>query len=427
MASCRIAVLVLLSSLVTARTAVSTNAGEGCKSSDVTKKLTTCLQGFTAALQGGDVCGSWNTFECCMTKDFASCDDTVKKSVADKVATQKSTFGMINPNLKGCTANCAGGGSSTVAVTQPTKTEQTFDALIDLDDPTTFTVQKFIDAVKTAAGVTDVPTAVVKAFEIIVRYTVPHSATMAQLKTAVATSNKVQESQITVRESAGRRLANQEGCTSSDVTQKLASCLQGFTASLGGGNVCGAWSTFECCMTKHFASCDDAVKKSAADKVAMQKSTFGTINPNLKSCTAQCAGVGSSPTTSASGPKDMDVTITIDGSTDPVAAATKAKDVKASAGTDTVAALKTALGGDVTIKTQPKAKAKVETKVKAEASKSAQIKSAISSNTVGKAVGGTVSVPAAQLPQLPPPATGSASSIFGAGLALVMILVQAAM
>ena len=123
----------------------------------------------------------------------------------------------------------------------------------------------------------------------------------------------------------------------------------------------------------------------------------------------------------------MDVTITIDGSTDPVAAATKAQDVKASLGIDTVAALKTALGGDVTIKTQPKAKAKVETKVKAEASKSAQIKTAISSNTVGKAVGGTVSVPAAQLPQLPPPATGSASSIFGAGLALVMILVQAAM
>merc|ERR1712224_533905 len=96
-----------------------------------------------------------------------------------------------------------------------------------------------------------------------------------------------------------------------------------------------------------FASCDDAVKKSAADEVAMKKSTFSMINANLKSCTAKCAGVGSSSTTSASGPKDVDVTIAIDGSIDPVAAATKAKAVKASAGADTVAALKTALGGDV--------------------------------------------------------------------------------
>merc|ERR1712014_229788 len=100
---------------------------------------------------------------------------------------------------------------------------------------------------------------------------------------------------------------------------------------------------------------DGTVTKSVADNVAMQKSTFGTINPHLKSCTAQCAGVGSSPTTSASGPKDMDVTITIDGSADPVAAATKAKAVKASAGADTAAALKSALGGDVAIKTPPKA------------------------------------------------------------------------
>jgi len=332
---------------------------------------------------------------------------------------------MANPTLKSCTANCAGAGS--VTVTQPTKIEQTFDALIDLDDPTTFTVQKFVDAVKAAADVTDVPTAVVKAFEIMVRYTVPRSATMAQLKAAVATSNKVQESQITVSESAGRRLATQEGCKTIDVTNKMASCLSPFTAALQSGDVCGSWNTFECCATNDFASCDDAAKKSVADKVATYKSTFSMANPTLKSCTANCAGAGSSSTTSASGPKDMDVTITIDGSADPVAAATKAKTVKASAGADTAAALKSALGGDVVIKTPPKAKAKVETKVKAEASKSAQIQTAISSKAVGTAVGGTVTVPATQLPQVPPPATGYASSAFSASLALFMIVVQVAM
>jgi len=358
-----------------------------------------------------------------MTNGFASCDDSVKKSAADKVAMQKSTYSMINPTLKGCTAQCAVGGSSPVTVTEPVEVQQTFNAVIDLDDPTTFTVQKFVDAVKAAAGVTDVPTAVVKAFEIIAQYTVPHAATMAQLKTAVATSNNVQESQVTVSESAGRRLQTEAGCTSSDVTKKLTSCLQAFTAALAGGDVCGSWSTFECCMTNHFASCDDTVKKSVADKVATQKSTNAMINPNLKDCTAQCAGVASSP---ASGPKDMDVTIAIDGSTDPTAAATKAKTVKATAGTDTVTALKTALGGDVTIKTQPKAKAKVETKVKAEASKSAQMKSAISSNAVGLAVGGTVTVPETQSPQLPP-VTGFASSTFSAALASVVIVVQAAL
>jgi len=63
------------------------------------------------------------------------------------------------------------------------------------------------------------------------------------------------------------------------------------------------------------------------------------------------------------------------------------------AGAATAAVLKTALGGDVIVKTQPKATAKVETKVKAETSKAVQMKTAIESNAVGNAVGGTVTVP----------------------------------
>jgi len=266
--------------------------------------------------------------------EFTSCDDATKKSVADKLAVQKTTFGAINPTLASCTANCAGGAST---VAQPIKVEQTFNALITMDDPTTFIVQKFIDAVKAATGVTDVPTAVVKAFEVIVQYAVPHAATLAQVKAAVATGNDVQESQVTVSESARRRLQ------------------------------------------------------------------------------------GATPTE-----KDVDVTITIDGSTDPATAAAKAKAVKASAGNVTADALKTALGGAVTVKAQPKAMAKVETKVNAEASKAAQIKSAISSKAVGSAVGGTVTVPTAALPQGSGHAASCATTV-SVALASIMIIVQAAM
>merc|ERR1711959_232032 len=106
-----------------------------------------------------------------------------------KVAVQKSTSGQINPNLKSCKATCAGKESTPVA--PPAKLEHTFDALIDLNDPTTFTMNNFIDAVKSVTGVSEVPTAVVKAFEILVQYTVPHAAADAQIKTAVAAVNSV--------------------------------------------------------------------------------------------------------------------------------------------------------------------------------------------------------------------------------------------
>jgi len=273
-----------------------------------------------------------------MTDEFSQCDAATKKSVADKVNAQKSTFSMINPNLKGCTAKCAGGGSTPVA--PPAKVEQTFDAIINLDDPTSFAVKLFVDAVKAATGVAELPTAIVKAFEIIVQFTVPHAATVAQIKKAVADGNGVEESQVAVSPVARRRL-------------------------------------------------------------------------------------GSSTSTSSSAAKDMDVTITIDGSTDPAAAGVKAKAVKASAGAATAAVLKTALGGDVVVKTQPKATAKVETKVKAEASKAVEMKTAIESNAVGKAVGGTVTVP--QSPNVTPSHSSHAASSFSAACALVMILVQVTM
>jgi len=332
MASYRIATLVVLSSAIAVQG--SSSAVDACSSSHVTKKLTSCLQAFTGALAGGDVCGSWSTFECCMTDSFSQCDAATKQSVADKVNMQKSTFSKINPNLEGCTANCAGSGST--PVTPPAKVEQTFDAVINLDDPTTFALKLFVDAVKAATGVTELPTAIVKAFEIIVQYTVPHAATVAQIKKAVATGNGVEESQVAVSPVARRRL-------------------------------------------------------------------------------------GSS--TSSSAAKDMDVTIIIDGSTDPAAAGVKAKAVKASAGAATAAVLKTALGGDVIVKTQPKATAKVETKVKAETSKAVQMKTAIESNAVGNAVGGTVTVP--QSLNVTPPHSSHAASSFTAACALVMILFQA--
>jgi len=123
--------------------------------------------------------------------------------------------------------------------------------------------------------------------------------------------------------------------------------------------------------------------------------------------------------------KVMDVTITIDGKT--ADAATKATEVKKSAGSGTASALGKELGGTVTVKTQPKAKAKVEAKVKAAASEADKLKTAITSSEVGTAVGGTVTVPNPSPSPSPSPGPSAGASSLSAVLAAATLLLYAAM
>jgi len=155
------------------------------------------------------MCGVYNTFECCMTTPFASCNAETKKAAQDKLAERKAILVKTNSGINNCAAaKCAVEGSPSPA---PAKVEQKFDAIIDLDDPTTFKVKAFVDAVKTATGVAEVPTAVLKAFEIIVQFTVPHGAANAKksdMEKAIATANNVLQSQVTLSlvGRGGRRL-----------------------------------------------------------------------------------------------------------------------------------------------------------------------------------------------------------------------------
>merc|ERR1712139_332184 len=57
-----------------------------------------------------------------------------------------------------------------------------------------------------ATGVAQLPEAVVKAFEIIVKYALPDATAIATAKVAIAKANDVLESQVQVTQSSARRL-----------------------------------------------------------------------------------------------------------------------------------------------------------------------------------------------------------------------------
>merc|ERR1711974_128552 len=82
----------------------------------------------------------------------------------------------------------------------------TLMANIQISDPLAFDVDKYVEAVKRATGVTQLPEAVVKAFEIIVKYVLPDATVMATARAAIAKANDVLENQIQVAQSGARRL-----------------------------------------------------------------------------------------------------------------------------------------------------------------------------------------------------------------------------
>merc|ERR1711881_781634 len=105
-------------------------------------------------------------------------------------------------------ASCASAtcSSQNGAPPAPEVVETTVMANIELADPLSFNVDKYVEAVKKATGVDKLPEAVVKAFEIIVKYVLPDAATMAAAKAAIAKANNVAENQVQVAKSSARRL-----------------------------------------------------------------------------------------------------------------------------------------------------------------------------------------------------------------------------
>merc|ERR1719238_2366245 len=103
----------------------------------------------------------------------------------------KTQYNAILPGLAQCT-------SATSSGSQPVEVETTLMANIQITDPLAFNVENYVEAVKKATGVAQLPEAVVKAFEIIVKYVLPDATAMATAIAAIAKANDVLESQVQV-------------------------------------------------------------------------------------------------------------------------------------------------------------------------------------------------------------------------------------
>jgi len=115
----------------------------------------------------------------------------------------KTQYDAILPGLSKCgSATCSSGtGPST-----PAEVETTLMASILISDPLAFDIDKYVEAVKKATGVSQLPEAVVKAFEIVVKYSLPDSTVISTARAAIAKASDVAENQVQVTQSSGRRL-----------------------------------------------------------------------------------------------------------------------------------------------------------------------------------------------------------------------------
>merc|ERR1712072_483508 len=104
------------------------------------------------------------------------------------------------PGLAQCASATCSSGS------QPVEVETTLMANIQISDPLAFNVEKYVEAVQKATGVAQLPEAVVKAFEIAVKYVLPDATVMTTAKAAIAKANDVVEDQVQVAQGSARRL-----------------------------------------------------------------------------------------------------------------------------------------------------------------------------------------------------------------------------
>lgn len=88
-----------------------------------------------------------------------------------------------------------------------------------MSDPLAFNLTMYVEAVKKATGVAQLPEAVLKAFEIVVKYILPDATEIAVAKAAIAKANGVEDSQVEITQSGARRLgAGRRLATNVDVT-----------------------------------------------------------------------------------------------------------------------------------------------------------------------------------------------------------------
>jgi hypothetical protein len=78
--------------------------------------------------------------------------------------------------------------------------------VVQIPDPLAFELDRYVEAVKKATRVTQLPKAVVKEFQILVKYVLPNAILVSGAKAAVAKASNVLDSQVQVTQSSARRL-----------------------------------------------------------------------------------------------------------------------------------------------------------------------------------------------------------------------------
>jgi len=206
------------------------NPGTSCTSADLAARSGSCIQKMTTAAQGGNTCGAWNTYECCLKEAFGSCGSDMQGKISTMMSSMQKQYDAILPGLSKCaSATCSSGSSPSPT---PAEVETTLMANIEIPDPLAFNLDKYIEAVKKATGVAQLPVAVVKAFEIIVKYMLPDATDIAKATAAIAKANGVAEDQVKVTQSnsrrlgAGRRLANSFDVTITVADKEKAAAVQ---------------------------------------------------------------------------------------------------------------------------------------------------------------------------------------------------------
>merc|ERR1712072_743470 len=220
-----------------------------CTTAELSTKGSSCIQKMTAAAANGNTCSAWQSYECCLKDTFASCGSDMQSQISTMMSTMREQYDVILPGLSKCaSATCSSDSQSGPSPT-PAEVETTLMAHVQVSDPLAFSLDKYVEAVKKATGVTQLPEAVLTAFEIIVKYILPDATAMATAKAAIAEANGVEESQVEVAQSgarrlgAGRRLAMNVDVTITVPDKEKAAAVQtsaANTAALGsqlGGSV----------------------------------------------------------------------------------------------------------------------------------------------------------------------------------------------
>jgi hypothetical protein len=195
-------------------------SGTSCDSSAVAGKSGQCIAQMSSNM-GAGVCNAWNGYICCLKDAFAGCG--MDSQIDTIVNTMKTTYSGMYAEIGTCgAASCSGGSSgqspAPAPPSPPAPVATVLTAMIQMSDPTNFNLTAFKEAVKTKTGSSAVE-AVVKFWEVALKYSVPAGTTEATLKAAIAKAMNVALDKIKVVLAGVRRLGDKRRlATSADVT-----------------------------------------------------------------------------------------------------------------------------------------------------------------------------------------------------------------